>query len=74
MEPSAESDSEELAESDLSDEEYVPDDGECMNDANSETDETAEGSASDRETDIDLDTEKSNSKKLASHKYRWKKE
>ena len=52
MEPSAESDSEKLAESDLSDEEYVPDDGECMNDANSETDEPAEGSGSDRETDI----------------------
>ena len=49
METSAESDSEELAKLDLSDEEFVPEDGECINDANPETEKPAEGSASDRE-------------------------
>ena len=64
MEASAESDSEKMAKSDVSDEEYLPYEGECMNDANPETDRPVEGSASNGETDIDLDTEKSNSSQL----------
>ena len=72
LEPSPESDLEELADSDLSDGEYLPDDRKCMNDANYETDKPGEGNTSDRETGIDLDIEKYNSKKLALRKYRWR--
>ena len=52
LEPSADWGLAGLAESNISDEEYVPKDGECMNDVNPETDESVEGSASDREANI----------------------
>ena len=73
LEPSAELNLEELALDD-SDEDYIPDEGIYMSDINTEiNDEPSESDEANREFNIYLDIEKSNSKKPASRQYRWRK-
>ena len=73
LEPSAELNLEELVLDD-SDEDYIPDEGIYMSDINTEiNDEPSESDEANREFNIYLDIEKSNSKKPASRQYRWRK-
>ena len=72
-EPSAELNLEELTLDD-SDEDYIPDGGIYINDINTEiNDEPSENDDANREFNIYLDIEKSNSKNPMSNQYRWRK-